>query len=417
MSNFTVRQLDSLPLPEKGKRKIYYDDDVKGLALRVTSIGTKTFLTIKRVNGKKVFTTLGHYPNMTIGQARAKARNTLNIISEGINPNLIKSEGVNKFTITLQKVFDDYILSRGTNLNEETVKGYRSILKNQLSDWKNKPISDITRDMVEQRHRDITYGIGKFVESPTRANTTMRVVRALFNYAIGQYEDSKGEPLFVHNPVQRISHNKSWNKEKIRQGVVMNYNLKQWYEGVMKLPLKEDNSLTLNSAEVVRDLLIFILFTGLRRNEALTLKWEDIDFKNHSFTIEDTKNRESHSLPLTSVLLEILDRRKRDKDSPVINPWDNPYVFQGTKTNSHLTPPKRQMERVRELVGFHFTIHDLRRTFETTASSLSLSTYTLKKLINHKDSRDVTGRYIVVQIEDLREPMEQITEELWSQMK
>ena len=160
MSNFTVRQLDSLPLPEKGKRKIYYDDDVKGLALRVTSIGTKTFLTIKRVNGKKVFTTLGHYPNMTIGQARAKARNTLNIISEGINPNLIKSEGVNKFTITLQKVFDDYILSRGTNLNEETVKGYRSILKNQLSDWKNKPISDITRDMVEQRHRDITYGIG-----------------------------------------------------------------------------------------------------------------------------------------------------------------------------------------------------------------------------------------------------------------
>ncbi|SVB63255.1 uncharacterized protein METZ01_LOCUS216109, partial [marine metagenome] len=31
-----------------------------------------------------------------------------------------------------------------------------------------------------------------------------------------------------------------------------------------------------------------------------------------------------------------------------------------------------------------------------------------------KDSRDVTGRYIVVQIEDLREPMQQITDELWN---
>ena len=42
---------------------------------------------------------------------------------------------------------------------------------------------------------------------------------------------------------------------------------------------------------------------------------------------------------------------------------------------------------------------------------------TLKKLINHKNPQDVTGRYIVLDIEELREPMEQITEELWSQMK
>ena len=87
MNNFTVRQIDVLPIPSKGKRTIYYDRDVKGLALRLTSTGTKTFLTIKRVNGKKVFTTLGHYPSMTIQQARKQARTVLNIISDGINPN------------------------------------------------------------------------------------------------------------------------------------------------------------------------------------------------------------------------------------------------------------------------------------------------------------------------------------------
>ena len=82
MNNFTVKQIDVLPIPSKGKRSIYYDGDVKGLALRLTSTGTKTFLTIKRVNGKKVFTTLGHYPSMTIQQARKQARTILNIISE-----------------------------------------------------------------------------------------------------------------------------------------------------------------------------------------------------------------------------------------------------------------------------------------------------------------------------------------------
>ena len=178
----------------------------------------------------------------------------------------------------------------------------------------------------------------------------------------------------------------------------------------MKLPLQDDNTKTNNSAEIVRDLLIFLLFTGLRRNEALTLKWSDIDFDNHSFTIEDTKNNESHSLPLTFKLDEVLDRRMKARD-------DNPYVFQGTNTNSHLHPPKRQLERARELVGFKFDNHSLRRTFETTANRLAFSTYTLKKLVNHKNTRDVTGRYIVLDIEELREPMEQITEELWSQMK
>jgi len=366
-------------------------------------------MVFRRINGKPRKTTLGTYPETTIEQARAKAIKTLGYISEGINPNKAKKDSLGKRDITLKIVFDDYVRSRGTNLQESTIKGYRGIVESYLRDWINKPISEITRDMVEKKHRDITYGTGKYDKSPSRANTCMRIVRALFNYAMGKYEDSRGEPIFYHNPVAIISHNKAWNKEPVRQGIVKNYDLKKWYEGVMALPEHDKNKKKSNCSEVARDLFIFILFSGLRRTEALTLKWEDIDFKNDSFTIEDTKNHETHSLPLTSVLLEVLDRRKSDTD--------NPYVFEGDKPNSHLTPPKKQIEKARELTGLHFTCHDLRRTFETTAESLSLPPYTLKKLINHKDSTDVTGRYIVIQMERLREPMKQITDELWRHMK
>ncbi len=264
--------------------------------------------------------------------------------------------------------------------------------------------------MVEKRHRDIGQGNSRFyIASTSRANTTMRLVRALFNYAMGQYEDSKGEPLFLHNPVQRITSQRLWFKEKIRQSVVMKYDLKKWYDGVMKLPTQDDNQKHFNSSEVVRDFLIFAMFSGLRRNEVLEMKWSDIDFRNHSFTLEDTKNNESHSLPLNFKLDEVLERRKNDSD--------NPYIFQGLKLNGYLHPPKRQLERARELVGFHFDNHSLRRTFETTANRLALSTYTLKKLVNHKNTRDVTGRYIVLEIDDLREPMDKIAELLWSEMK
>jgi integrase len=414
--NFTKKALDNLPIPTGDSRPSYYDEQVNGLLIRVTSKGTKSYMVFRRINGVPKKNTLGTYPEMTIEQARREAIRVLSLISEGINPNKLKKEALSKQILTLEKVFEDYSISKH-NLASSTLKNYMSILDNYLNDWKKKAISEITRDMVEQRHRDISYGTGKFAHkdgSPTRANTTMRLVRALFNYAKGQYEDSRGEPLFVHNPVDRITHNKGWNKEKIRQGIVHKYDLKKWYEGVMELPLLSSNSKGVNSSEVARDLLIFILFTGLRRDEALSLKWDDIDFNNHSLTIEDTKNHETHSIPLTSVLLEVLERRKRDKHNPVINPYDNPYVFQGTKVNSHLTPPKKQIEKAREIIGFHFTLHDLRRTFITTAESLDLPQYTLKKLLNHKDTRDVTGGYIITDMERLREPMQRITDELWS---
>ena len=80
---------------------------------------------------------------------------------------------------------------------------------------------------------------------------------------------------------------------------------------------------------------------------------------------------------------------------------------------------KKQIEKARELVGFHFTNHDLRRTFSTTAHRLNFGKYTLYRLINHKteDSRDVTARYVILDVEDLREPMNQITESIWSQIQ
>ena len=406
--NFTVRSLDDIPAPIE-HRVTYHDTNVKGLSLRVSPTGRKTFVVRRKLNNRDTYSSVGHYPAMTISQARDMARQVHSLIDSGVNPKEIKRKALDKKRITLSKVFDDYIQSRGTNLKENTIKGYKSAFKNYLSDWGNKPLSEISRDMVEKRHRDITNGDGKFKESPTRANTVMRHLRAYFNYAEGEYEDSKGEPLFLHNPVSRISHIKAWNREKRKQTVIKSYNLKKWYEAVMELPLHKSNNKTPNSSEVCRDLFIFILFTGLRRREATELKWENIDFQDNSLTIENTKNHETHSLPLTDFLLELLDRRKVDPNSP--------FIFQSTEPNKSLNDPKKQLEKVREISGVYFNLHDLRRTFITIAESLDFSQYALKKLLNHKDQRDVTGGYIITDMERLREPMNRITAHIMKEIQ
>jgi integrase len=145
-----------------------------------------------------------------------------------------------------------------------------------------------------------------------------------------------------------------------------------------------------------------LLFTGLRRSEASRLAWADIDFKEKTLSIPETKNHLVHTLPLSDFLFDLLGRRDMDKSSP--------YVFPSDGTLGYLVEPKTAVKRVATLSGVDFTLHDLRRTFITIAESLDIPGYALKRLLNHKDPNDVTAGYIVPDINRLRKPMQQINE-------
>ena len=53
-------------------------------------------------------------------------------------------------------------------------------------------------------------------------------------------------------------------------------------------------------------------------------------------------------------------------------------------------------------------MHDLRRTFLTMGEKLEVPPYVLKKLVNHSVN-DITGQYLVLDIERLRDHMSLIT--------
>ena len=65
---------------------------------------------------------------------------------------------------------------------------------------------------------------------------------------------------------------------------------------------------------------------------------------------------------------------------------------------------------VTETSGITFTIHDLRRTFASIVNSLdkTLSYYTIKRLLNHNISGDVTANYIQHDVEQLRAGMQAV---------
>jgi len=66
----------------------------------------------------------------------------------------------------------------------------------------------------------------------------------------------------------------------------------------------------------IRDYFCLLLFTGMRKNEGLSLRWENIDFKEKTVTVPDTKNGKPLTIPMSSYVHDLLSaRHKRTGDS------------------------------------------------------------------------------------------------------
>lgn len=111
-------------------------------------------------------------------------------------------------------------------------------------------------------------------------------------------------------------------------------------------------------------------------------------------------------LPLSDYLYRLLLRRWQERQSE--------YVFTGPSGKGRLIDCRESIAKVGNESGAPFTLHDLRRTFITTAEQLDIPYYALKRLLNHKLGADVTSGYIVTDVERLREPMQKISDELLS---
>ena len=153
-----------------------------------------------------------------------------------------------------------------------------------------------------------------------------------------------------------------------------------------------------------RDYVLFLLFSGMRRTAAAKLQWDSVDFKDKTVTVMDTKSRQPLQLPLSGPLFDLLCKRyeKRTGD----------YIFPAESSTGYLMDIKRPLAKIRKDSGLSFALHDCRRTFITTAESLDISHFALKKLVNHSAGNDVTSGYVIHDVERLRAPMERIADKI-----
>ncbi|GAB6081906.1 hypothetical protein JCM30471_08200 [Desulfuromonas carbonis] len=152
----TLSVVDKLPLAEHGKQVDYWDTELKGFGCRVSS-RTKTYFVMKRVNGKLTRVSIGRHGIMRLDKARTEAILTLGQLSSGMDVNREKSKSRIRGN-SLQEIYELYLATR-PSMKAHTIRVDRSLLNCHLSDWANKPLEEISRDMVAARHIKIAQGI------------------------------------------------------------------------------------------------------------------------------------------------------------------------------------------------------------------------------------------------------------------
>jgi hypothetical protein len=230
----TKSVVDRIEPPTDRNQALYQDSVLTGFALRVTKAGVKSFVINKRIKGKPTCFTIARYGTLTVEQARIEAQKLLGDIARGLDP--VAEKRVREArSITLRGVMEDYLAVHSW-LNHKTVDDYRRVVLRDLKDWADQTLGSISRDAVANRHARLGQ------HSPSRANTAMRVLRALFRFAKGQYEDAEGKSLFPDNPVDRLNHTRAWFPTKRRKTVITASQLGAWFEAVQTLRTEERGS-------------------------------------------------------------------------------------------------------------------------------------------------------------------------------
>jgi len=287
--------------------------------------------------------------------------------------------------ITLRRAWADY--QRFRALKPTTVRNYKLRLETNLAEWLDVPLADISRSMVLLKFAELSV-------HKTLANYTFKTLKAVFNFAAAFYETLDGKPIFTDNPVRKLTQIKAWHPEAVRRGCFAS-ELGPWLRTVMSL----DNGMQ-------RDYWLLVLLTGMRKMEALSLRWEYVNLNSGIVLLPMTKNGYGREIPLSDFAWKLLVRRRY-----IAHPADK-YVFQ-KPSGGHWLAIENSAQFIRQRSGVAFSCHDCRRTFASVADEIEIKAEVVAQLLGHRGN--VTEDYTVRSIERLRRATQAITSYILNQ--
>jgi integrase len=378
----------------EGRQVAYPDHDIRGLELRVSGDGRKTWsYRYWTKTGRRGRVTLGvHSREFGLSEARAAARKAQVAVDEGGDPamagRLAKIEAATEHLRTFGDLAGAYFADtergryrpkRATSLaNEKAV--YRVHIEPALSRF---PLESINRRLIKGAlMRMLDRGV------TSQAVRAQAVIRQMLTYAVNE-ERLQFNCISDMAPVA---------PSKARLRVYSDAELKAIWNGVrhpetLAVPgeraakRRDGSDIQIGRPMRIAIQLAFVLLQ--RRSEVLGMAKSELDLSHRLWTIpaERMKGKRTHIVPLSSWAVELIEEA-----IDIAEVRNSPYVFPGkNKPNQPMRGPSMNWAFNAVLWALEIedgTLHDLRRTGSTlmTSERLSVSPFIRSKVLAHYDA-------------------------------
>lgn len=389
--NLTKRTVDALA--RRDKRYDVYDADLKGFAVRVTPDGGKTFTVLYRAgsgrSAPKRRVTLGRYGTLTVEEARQLARQTLADVAKGFDPAAGRAES--KVAPTVAMLGDEFLLDAEARLKPGTLLEYRRVWKaHVLPALSSKRVADVSVADVSRIHRGLR-------DTPYGANRVLALMGSFFSYAERQALRPKHS-----NPARDVKAYREVSRERflsqaevVRLGEALSRAAQDGLPAALNRKRKPKTGPTAKHRPKSADKPIpanpyaisairFLILTGWREREVLTLRWSELNLERGVATLSDTKTGKSVRVigAPARLLLNTLPR---------VEGCD--YVFPGRSAAKPLVEINRVWYAVRAAAKLDdVRLHDLRHSFASVSASSGASLLLIGKLLGHREAA-TTAKY------------------------
>ena len=365
------------------KKRLYFNDTVQpGLRVQLTPKGVITFQfqkwspALKKVQTK----TLGKYEVNGIGIDTARdlaAKCAADIIN---GKDIVQEARDHREEGTFGDLFYSWLEDAKQHKRtwETDVRRYELYVKKPFG---NKSVSWFTKDRVRRWHSSLNgaksqRGEGRIKLGVHTANRCLALVSTVFN------SHDLPNPTVGVKPFKENSRSRFLQPDEVGR----------FFDALDAA----------DTPEYLRDFVYLSLFTGARRGNVGGMRWGDISFELHTWTIraEDSKNKEPMVIPLSDDAMDILKRRRKATNSIFVFP-----VKKG-KTG-HLQAPRKSWSALlgrAEISDLHF--HDLRRSMGSYMTITGASTTIVGKGLGHRDKK-ATQVYERLNLAPVRKSMDE----------
>jgi integrase len=393
----TERKIEKLAVENGARDRLFFDDDQRGLAVRVTANGGRTYLCQYSLHGHKWRVPLGSCGALLLADARDAAAVIMGEVAKGVNPAAVRKEAAKaerakraRDRLTLRVLIDDWrrlhLAGKRPRYAAEAVRALHHAFADHLDDAAEDPDrAAVVRalDALTRRHKRKDGGMGK-PKGTAIAGRTAAYGRAAFGWAI-----KRG--MITANPFATLPVSKSIAK---RERALSDSEIAEiwWATG--------------NASSPYGTLIRLLILTGQRRGEVAGMTADELSEDLATWTIpgERTKNGLVHVVPLSeparhllrATLPENADEAlrvmgERRASNALVLAGAVGTVFSGwSKCKTALDKAIREAREeaaakanTTALPLVPWTIHDLRRTVATGLQRLGVRLEVTEAVLNH----------------------------------